>query len=98
MAKYRILYWHGIPTQVRSQDKSGRVSKKLPDRFMEAVDKAAMIAKHTDGDLYSEGFQWGDWEERDGSAEEVGKAIVAELDEQNPEIDFRAVAQRLKEE
>lgn len=96
MAKVQVLYWHGIPSQVRARDENGRVSKKLPDRFMEAVDKAAMIANHTDSDLYSEGFQWGDWEERDGSADDVADALVAELDQQYPEIDFRTVGQGLK--
>jgi len=97
MAKYQILYWHDIPSQVRARDKTGRVSKELPERFMNAVDKVAMIANLTDGDLYSEGFHWGDWQERDGSAEDIASTIVSELDEQYPEIDFRTLAKRLKD-
>ena len=96
MATYQILSWHGIPVQVRARDKNGRVSKKLADRFMNAVDKAAMASKNTDGDSYTNGFVWGERIEREGTAEEVATAIVLELEAQYPEIDYRAVAQKLK--
>lgn len=98
MARYQILYWHGIPTQVRARENRQRVSKELPERFMEAVDKAAMASKRVDGESYTDGFQWSEWQERDGAVEDVVAAVVAELDAQYPEIDYRAVANRLKEE
>ncbi len=97
MASYQILYWHGIPCQVRAKDRSGRVSKELPPRFMEAVDKAAMASKSVDGESYTEGFNWGPREQRDGTPEEVATAVVAEIDAQYPEIDHRGVAQKIKE-
>ncbi len=96
MAKYQVLYWHDIPTQVRARDKSGRVSKELPSRFMEAVDRAAMASKSVDGESYTAGFQWGARQEREGSAEDVAAAVVAELDAQYAEIDYRATAERIK--
>lgn len=98
MAKYQVLYWHGIPVQVRARDKSGRVSKELPPRFMSAVDKAAMASKSVDGESYTAGFQWGERQERDGTAEEVAAAVAAELEMQYPSIDHRAVANRIKRE
>ena len=38
MARYRILSWHDIPSQIRVEDSSGRVNKQLPPRFQEAID------------------------------------------------------------
>jgi len=91
------MYWHGIPVQVKAKSGRKRVSKQLPPRFMEAVDKAAMASKSVDGESYSEGFEWGAAETRDGSPEDVADAVVAELDAAHPEIDHRAVALRLRE-
>ena len=42
MARYRILAWQDIPTQVQAGDGSGRVSRHLPDWFMQEVDRVAM--------------------------------------------------------
>lgn len=96
MTSYQILYWHGIPVQVRAKDKGGRISKKLADRFMEAVDRAAMLSKNTGGDAYAAGFVWGERLSREGTAEEVAAQIVAEIESQYPEVDYRAVAEKLK--
>jgi hypothetical protein len=95
MANYQILYWHDIPVQVRAGGRRDRVSEPLPDRFLEAVDAAAMRAKLTGSDAYIEGFQWGDRLEREGTAEQVAKTIAAELDAQFKEIDWRGTANRL---
>jgi hypothetical protein len=95
MAAFQILYWHGIPVQVRAGGRRDRVSLALPDRFLEAVDKAAMRAGLTGSDAYTNGFQWSDNQERDGSAEEVAKAVAAELTAQFEEIDWRGTADKL---
>ena len=96
MAKYQILYWHDIPTQVRATDENGRVGKQLPERFQLAIDEAAMSAGLVGDDGYTAGFNWGEEKEHDGTAEEVAEAIVAELDEKTPEIDWQATAAKLK--
>jgi hypothetical protein len=98
MAVYKILTWHGIPVQVRAQDSDGRVSKKLDDRFMDAVDKAAMASKRADGDSYADGFVWSEGIERAGTAEEVASAVVRELAAAYTDIDYRALATRLRAE
>lgn len=98
MAMYQVLYWHGIPTQVRARGEDGRVSKALPPRFMAAVDKAAMASKSVSGDDYMAGFQWGERQKREGTAEDVTTAVVAELDAACPTIDHRAIALQLREE
>jgi len=96
MAKYKILYWHGIPSQVRSTDKNGRLGKQLPNRFQLAIDDAAMRSKQIGSDAYISAFQWTDEKERPGNAEEVALAVVAELDIKFEKIDCKGLAERLK--
>lgn len=96
MAKYKILYWHDIPVHVRAEDKNGRASAKLPDRFQEAIDDAAMSANLISDEDYTEGFQWGQEHERRGSASEVAESLAAELDLKYTQIDWKATAAKLK--
>jgi hypothetical protein len=95
---YRILYWHDIPIQVRAEDEDGRVSAPLPDRFQVAIDNAAMAAGRTDADVYTETFRWGELQQRPGTAQEVGDAVVAELDAQYPTIEWPKTAETLRQE
>ena len=97
MAKYQILYWHDIPVQVRAGGRHDRVSVALPDRFLEAVDSAAMRAKLTGSEAYTNGFQWGEMQTRDGTAEQTANTVAAELDAQFETIDWRGTADRLLE-
>ena len=94
MAKYKILYWHGIPSQVRATDENGRANKQLPQRFQEAIDNAAMALGKIGTDSYTDGFEWGDEMEQPGSAEEVADVIVAELDKKHPSVDWRSLVKR----
>ena len=52
----------------------------LPERFQQAIDSRAMIEGATDGDAYLAGWRWGEWHSREGSAQEVLDAVVAELE------------------
>lgn len=94
MAKYKILYWHGIPSQVRATDENGRASKPLSQRFQEAIDEAAMSLGKIGTDSYTNGFQWGEEIEKPGTAEEVADAIAAELDKKHPNVDWRSLVKK----
>ena len=97
MATYQILYWHDIPAQVRAKGEGReRASAPLPQRFMDAIDSAAMQAGLVGSDEYTDAFEWGETLERDGSAQEVAQAVAAELDTQMPRIDWRATGERAK--
>ena len=100
MATYQILYWHDIPLQVRSKEQVNgrRVSKPLAPRFMAAVDKAAMAARHTDTENYRGGFKWGEYLQREGEPEAVVDAIIAEIEATHGTIPWRETANRLKRE
>jgi hypothetical protein len=98
MATYQILYWRDIPSQVRARGDGGRVSKQLPQRFQDAIDQAAMAAGLIGSDDYTNAFHWGASQERDGSAEEVAAAVVAELDAQHHRINWRKTVSNIRPE
>jgi hypothetical protein len=94
MAKYKILYWQGIPSQVRATDENGRVNRPLPGRFQEAIDEAAMALGKIGSDAYTNGFQWGDEVEHPGTAQEAADAIATELDKKYPSVDWQSLIKR----
>ena len=85
MATYRIIAWKDIPATVEVRDGAGQITLQLSERFQSLIDSAAMQLGLHDNDAYLE--HWGaiDGEERAGSADEVGAAVVAELEERFPE-------------
>jgi Virulence factor len=94
MAKYKILYWKGIPSQVRASDVNGRTNKELPQRFQEAIDEAAMALGLIGSDSYTNGFEWGEEIEHPGTAQETADAIVTELDKKYPSVDWRSLIKK----
>jgi uncharacterized protein YfaP (DUF2135 family) len=84
LAKYQVMFWKHIPSQVKAWDAASEVKRMMPDRFQVAIDAYAMKDGSTDMDAYLEGWRWGPVEERDGGADIVLAAVVAELDAQNP--------------
>ena len=97
MAKYKILYWKGIPSQVRATDQNGRINRQLPQRFQEAIDEAAMALGIIGSNSYTDGFQWGEEIEHPGSAQEVADAITAELDHKYPSVDWRILTRNIND-
>jgi hypothetical protein len=96
LAKFQILYWHDIPLQVKAQEGRTRASKPLSDRFQVAVDSASMEAGLTGTEEYLNQLQWSDFQERQGSPDEVVDALVAELEAKHGRIDWRKTAEELK--
>lgn len=82
MATYRVMSWRDIPAQVKVTDDSGAtVSKTMPVYFQQEIDRIAMAEGLVDSDEYLEAWAWSDEAKRDGSAQEVAEAVVAELEE-----------------
>jgi hypothetical protein len=94
MAKYKILYWKGIPSQVRATDENGRASRQLPQRFQEAIDEAAMALGKIGTDSYTNGFEWGDEIERPGTAQEVADTVATELEQTHQKINWRSLVKK----
>ncbi len=82
MATYKILYWQEVPSQVKAEDGQDEVNLQMPPRFMERVDRLAMQRGLQGSDDFLEQWHWSDEEDRDGSAQEVASAVVAELEAQ----------------
>jgi len=80
VARVQILRWQDIPSVVKAFDDDGSaVSAQLPDWFQQEIDRRAMEQGLIGSDAYLEQWQWGELEERPGSAAEVLDAVVAEL-------------------
>lgn len=80
MATYKILYWQGIPSQIKADDGVDEVTVSLPPRFMERIDALAAKRNLQAADDYLAQWKWSEEQERDGSAEEVAEAVRAELE------------------
>lgn len=96
MASYQIMYWTDIPVQVRAKGAGGRAKALLPERFQEAVDLAAMAVGWIGSDEYTDAYRWGDEQERDGTAQEVVDAVVAEIEAAHPRVDWRATVNTIR--
>jgi len=84
LAKYQVMFWKHIPSQVKAWDGAGEAKRMMPDRFQVAIDAFAMKDGSTDMDAYLEGWRRGPVEEREGSPEEVLSAVIAELHRDHP--------------
>ncbi len=80
MAKYKILSWRDIPTQIKVEDEFDEVTAMLDDRFMALIDAEAMKLGLQDTDSFLAQWQWSDEQEREGTADEVAGALKAELE------------------
>lgn len=80
MPALTIVYWRDIPAQV-IVGKSRRGAKAaLPERFEQAIDRAAMKAGAKDGEAYLAGFRKAPPVEVEGDAQEVANAEAARID------------------
>jgi hypothetical protein len=81
MARYRIIQWRDLPSQVEATDGEGTVRVPLSPRFQDLIDAVAMREGASEGPVYLEGWTPGPEAERPGSAAAVARAVAAELEE-----------------
>jgi hypothetical protein len=80
MARYRVLAWRDIPTQVTATDETGAtVNRTMARWFMQEISRITMREDLAGTDDYLDAFDWSGWADRDGTADEVADAVVAEL-------------------
>ncbi len=80
MARYRVLAWRDIPTQVQAVDETGATVNRMMARwFMQEISRITMREGLAGTDDYLEAFGWSDWTERDGGAEAVADEVVEDL-------------------
>ena len=82
MAVYQILYWKNVPAQVRAYGGKRPISRQMPDRFQEEIDRIAMEEGLADSDDYLDQWHWTEKRERPGDSEEVLNALLHELEEE----------------
>ena len=82
MATYKVLYWQEVPSQIRAEDDTGDVSLELPQKFMVRIDALAAERGLSSADDYLAQWHWSDEDEREGTAQEVAAAVLAELEAQ----------------
>ena len=83
------MYWKEIPVQVQAMDESGVVSRQLDDRFQEGADAISMLDGSSGSDEYLDAWEWGEYAEVEGSAEEAATALADRLNSGFPQ-DFVA--------
>jgi Virulence factor len=80
MARYRVLAWRDIPTQVQAADDAGAtVNRQMARWFMQEISRITMREGLAGTDDYLEAFAWSEWRERDGDVDTVADAVVEEL-------------------
>ena len=89
MARVRIMYWKEIPVQLQAEDESGQVSRPLDDRFQQGVDAVSMFDGSGGTDDYLLGWEWSQYSEVEGSAEEAADAVAERFNNGFPQ-DFVA--------
>jgi len=80
VATYRILYWLEIPSQIKATDDLDEVTVQLDSRFMERIDQLAAQRGLQGTDEYLAQWHWSDDQERDGTADDVARAVKRELE------------------
>ena len=89
MVKVRVMYWKEIPVQVQATDGSGQVSKQLDPRFQEGVDAVSMFDGSAGSDDYLIAWEWGEYREVGGDAEQAASTMAQRYNTDFPE-DFVA--------
>ena len=80
MADVTVVYWRDMPAQVIVGRGRRGTKLPLPERFEQAIDRAAMKSGAAESDAYIEGFRKADPVTVDGSDQEAAEAMVAKID------------------
>jgi len=80
MAEVTVIYWRDIPAQVVVGRGRRAVKVALPERFEQAIDRAAMKAGATGTDAYLAEWRKGDPVEVPGEGDAAAATLAARLD------------------
>jgi hypothetical protein len=80
LAQVTIVYWRDIPAQVIVGKGRRGVKRQLPERFEQAIDRAAMKVGAKGDDDYLAEWRRAEPYEMDGADEAVADAEAARLD------------------
>lgn len=80
MPDVTIVYWRDMPAQVIVGKGRRGAKAPLPERFEQAIDRAAMKCGAAETDAYLEGFRKAAPYPLDGDQDEIAKAEAARID------------------
>ncbi|PUB11246.1 virulence factor [Yoonia sediminilitoris] len=80
MPDVTIVYWRDMPAQVIVGRGRKGTKMPLPERFEQAIDRAAMKSGAAQSDDYMEGFRKADPFSVDGDPAEIAQSQVARID------------------
>ena len=80
MPDVTIVYWRDMPAQVIVGKGRRGTKLPLPERFEQAIDRAAMKSGAAESDAYLEGFRKAEPYAVDGADADVAAAEVARID------------------
>ena len=80
MPQVTIVYWRDIPAQVIVGKGRRGAKRQLPERFEQAIDRAAMKVGAEDTDAYLAEWRKAPPVEIDGTPEEIAEAEAARLE------------------
>ena len=83
------MYWKEIPVQVQARDETQTVSRQLDPRFQQGVDAISMFDGSAGADEYLMAWEWGQYQEAEGTPDEAADALAARLNADFP-ADFVA--------
>ena len=91
MAEVTIVYWRDIPAQVIAGRGRRGTKRPLPERFEQAIDRAAMKTGAAGTDAYLAEWRKGEPVTVDGTDEEAAEAEVARLDAEYDKTRIKAL-------
>jgi len=91
MAQVTIVYWRDMPAQVIVGKGRRGAKAKLPERFEQAIDRAAMRCGAAETDAYLEGFRKAAPVEVEGPDAKVAEAEAARIDAEFTQERLRAL-------
>jgi hypothetical protein len=86
-----VVYWRDIPSQVIVKAGRRAAKRQLPDRFQEAIDRAAMRAGLTGTDAYLEAWRRADPVPCGDDLEAEAQAAADALEAEYPQERLRAL-------
>lgn len=92
MAKYRVMRWQEIPSVVEAREGREKSKIELSKRFQELIDLIAMRRKLDGSDDYLMQWNRGEWQTREGAAEDIVAVAAAEIEAEYEAIKTAALA------
>ncbi|MCY3984242.1 MAG: virulence factor [Roseovarius sp.] len=80
MAQVTIVYWRDIPAQIIIGKGRRGVKRQLPERFEQAIDRAAMKSGAAETDSYLSEWRKASPYEVEGDPEEIANTEMAKLE------------------